>query len=174
MFPHHAFWWSSELAVLVTLQHSAKSHLASFSLCIFDEYGIAIFICFVNSFEECRGTWRERDGGELLPLFNPSMPQSLRHQYKAVPIKASWFAKCFCSEGTSPILGNKEVLGRGGRHTSEGQIWNEVQNTEEWSGKAKECLVKGHWSSECRANVLDGCRKASIKNSVNREIKKCY
>lgn len=31
----------------------------------------------------------ERDSGELLPLFNPSMPQSLRGQYEAVPIKAS-------------------------------------------------------------------------------------
>ena len=107
--------------------------LASFSLYIFDEYGIAIFTCFVNFFEECRGAWRERNSGELLPLFNPSMPQSCRDKSKAVPVRASWFAKCFSSEGTSPIFSNKEVLGRGGRHTSEGQIWNEAQNTEESS-----------------------------------------
>lgn len=94
------------------------------------------YISFINSFEECRSTWRG-DGGEFLPLFNPSIPQSCRDQYKAVPIKANWFAKCFCSEGTSPIFSNKEVLGRGGRHTSEGQIWNEAQNTEE-SGVEKQ------------------------------------
>lgn len=71
--------------------------------------------------------------GFFLYLIHPHV----RDQYKAVSIEANWFAKCFCSKGTSPIFSNKEVLGRGGRHTSEGQIWNEAQNPEE-SGVKKQ------------------------------------
>ena len=117
----------------------------------------------------------ERNSGEFLPLFNPFMPQSCRDHSKAVPVKASWFAKCFSSEGTSPIFSNKEVLGRGGRHTSEGQIWNEAQNTEE-SGveKQKSALwkVTKAVSTELMFRMVAG--KASIKSSVNREFRKCY
>jgi hypothetical protein len=75
---------------------------------------------FVNSFEECRGPWR-RDGGALLLVLNLFIPQSHREQWKAVPRKAD-LPSVFCSEGTSPIFSNKDVLGRGGMHTSERQI----------------------------------------------------
>lgn len=131
------------------------------------------YISFVNSFEECKDTWRG-DGCELFPLFNPSIPQSHRDQCEAGPIKANWFAKCFCSEGTSPIFSNKEVLGReeGIPQKARSEMKPRVLERMEWKSRgvpSERSLKPEHWS-----NVLEGRRRGSEKSSVHREFRKCY